>query len=50
MFADEMMDIHTHLFQSKKECKKLFAILIDPDKPNNERLSTIINKAKTKIK
>tara|TARA_B000000532_G_C18775001_1_gene365708 strand:+ start:74 stop:844 length:771 start_codon:yes stop_codon:yes gene_type:complete len=45
MFADEMKDIYTHILKSKKEGKKLFAILIDPDKQNNERLSTIINKA-----
>ncbi|MAO71998.1 MAG: geranylgeranylglyceryl/heptaprenylglyceryl phosphate synthase [Flavobacteriales bacterium] len=40
-----MKDIYTHILKSKKEGKKLFAILIDPDKQNNERLSTIINKA-----
>ena len=45
MFADEMKDIYTHILKSKKEGNKLFAILIDPDKQNNERLSTIINKA-----
>ena len=39
------MDIHTHILQSKKEGKKLFAILIDPDKQNKDSLSAIINKA-----
>ena len=45
MFANKMKDIYTHILQSKKEGKKLFAILIDPDKQNNEDLSSIINKA-----
>ena len=45
MFANKMMDIHTHILQSKKEGKKLFAILIDPDKQNKDSLSAIINKA-----
>ena len=45
MFANKMKDIYTHILQSKKEGKKLFAILIDPDKQNNEGLSSIINKA-----
>ena len=40
-----MIDIYTHILKSKKEGKKLFAILIDPDKQNNERLFSIINKA-----
>ena len=40
-----MKDIYTHILQSKKEGKKLFAILIDPDKQNNVGLSSIINKA-----
>ena len=43
MFANKMKDIYTHILQSKKEGKKLFAILIDPDKQNNEGLSSIIN-------
>ena len=47
MFANEMTHIHTHILQSKKEGKKLFAILIDPDKQNNKELSSIINKANT---
>ena len=38
MFVNKMIDIYTHILQSKKEGKKLFAILIDPDKQNNERL------------
>ena len=45
MFANKMMDIYTHILQSKKEGKKLFAILIDPDKQNKDSLSAIINKA-----
>jgi len=45
MFANKMKDIYTHILQSKKEGKKLFAILIDPDKQNNVGLSSIINKA-----
>lgn len=45
MFANRMNDIYTHILQSKREGKKLFAILIDPDKQNSERLSTIINEA-----
>ena len=45
MFANKMTHIYTHILQSKKEGKKLFAILIDPDKQNNEELSSIINKA-----
>ena len=45
MFANKMNDIYTHILQSKKEGKKLFAILIDPDKQNNKSLSSIINKA-----
>ena len=45
MFANKMMDIYTHILQSKKEGKKLFAILIDPDKQNKDSLFAIINKA-----
>ena len=45
MFANKMMDIYTHILQSKKEGKKLFAILIDPDKQNKGSLFAIINKA-----
>ena len=45
MFANKMMDIYTHILHSKKEGKKLFAILIDPDKQNKDSLSAIINKA-----
>lgn len=45
MFANRMNNIYNHILQSKREGKKLFAILIDPDKQNSERLSTIINEA-----
>ena len=49
MFANKMMDIYTHILNSKKEGKKLFAILIDPDKQNKDSLSVIINKASNNV-
>ena len=45
MFANKMKDIYTHILQSKKEGKKLFAILIDPDKQDKTKLSSVIKQA-----
>jgi len=45
MFANKMKDIYTYILQSKKEGKKLFAILIDPDKQDKAKLSSVINQA-----
>jgi len=45
MFANNMKNIYQHILQSKKDGKKLFSILIDPDKQNGEQLKIIIQKA-----
>ena len=45
MFANNMKNIYQHILQSKREGKKLFSILIDPDKQNEEKLKSIIQKA-----
>ena len=45
MFANNMKNIYQHILQSKKDGKKLFSILIDPDKQNGEQLKIIIKKA-----
>lgn len=45
MFANKMKDIYTYILQSKKEGKKLFAILIDPDKQDKTKLSSVIKEA-----
>tara|TARA_B100000287_G_C20544212_1_gene745892 strand:+ start:388 stop:1134 length:747 start_codon:yes stop_codon:yes gene_type:complete len=40
------MTIYNNILTSKKKSKKLFAILIDPDKQNKKSLTTIIKKSK----
>ena len=45
MFANKMKDIYTYILQSKKAGKKLFAILIDPDKQDKTKLSSVIKQA-----
>ena len=39
------MNIYHHILEYKKKDKKLFAILIDPDKETQESLLKIIEKA-----
>ncbi len=39
------MNIYQHIINSKKKGKKLFALLIDPDKQNKKQLLKIIQKA-----
>ena len=41
------MNIYNHVTQSKKVGKKLFALLVDPDKQNTNTLISVIEKAKT---
>jgi len=47
MFANRnyIMNIYTHITESKKSGKKLFSILVDPDKQNKNTLLNIIKKA-----
>ena len=47
MFANRklLMDIYKIILQNKKANKKSFALLIDPDKQDKNRLLTIIKKA-----
>ena len=45
MFVNNMRDIYKNILHSKKIGKKLFAILIDPDKVNNKSLNLIIKQA-----
>ena len=40
------MNIYNHILASKKEGKKLFALLIDPDKQDKSALISVIEKAK----
>ncbi|MBC8265839.1 MAG: geranylgeranylglyceryl/heptaprenylglyceryl phosphate synthase [Flavobacteriales bacterium] len=40
------MNIYTHILKNKKEGKKSFALLIDPDKQDENQLITIVEKAK----
>ena len=40
------MNIYNHILNSKKEGKKAFALLIDPDKQDDAQLISIIEKAK----
>jgi phosphoglycerol geranylgeranyltransferase len=49
MFAsrNDIMNIYTHITVSKKTGKKLFALLIDPDKQDLNTLITTIEKAKS---
>ena len=41
------MNIYNHILASKKEGKKLFALLIDPDKQDKSALISVIEKAKS---
>ena len=41
------MNIYQHIQDSRKAGKKLFAILIDPDKQSKEELKQIVEKAKS---
>lgn len=41
------MNVYQHIQDSRTAGKKLFAILIDPDKQNKEELKQIVNKAKS---
>ena len=45
MFVNKIMSIYNHILGSKKQGKKLFAILIDPDKQKESELLQIIKKA-----
>ena len=45
MFVNNMRDIYKNILHCKKIGKKLFAILIDPDKVNNKSLNLIIKQA-----
>jgi len=49
MFANrnKIMNIYNHITESKKEGKKLFALLIDPDKQDTNTLISTIEKAKS---
>ena len=40
------MNIYKHIISSKANSKKLFAILIDPDKQSEKELIQVIEKAK----
>ena len=40
------MSVYQYIEESRKNGKKLFALLIDPDKQSNEELLDILNKAK----
>ena len=48
MFANrnDIMNIYNHIAESKKEGKKLFALLVDPDKQDTNVLISTIEKAK----
>jgi putative glycerol-1-phosphate prenyltransferase len=48
MFANRnnIMNIYTHIAESKKAGKKLFALLVDPDKQDSNSLIATIEKAK----
>ncbi len=41
------MNVYNYIQESRKAGKKLFAILIDPDKQNKEKLKQIVNTAKS---
>tara|TARA_B110000444_G_scaffold199147_1_gene190414 strand:+ start:67 stop:828 length:762 start_codon:yes stop_codon:yes gene_type:complete len=47
MFANinDIMNIYNHITESKKKDKKLFSILVDPDKQDKNTLLSIIKKA-----
>jgi len=49
MFANrnDIMNIYNHITESKKARKKLFALLIDPDKQDSNTLINTIEKAKS---
>jgi len=49
MFANrnDIMNIYNHIAESKKAGKKLFALLVDPDKQDNNTLISTIEKAKS---
>ena len=49
MFANrnDNMNIYTHITESKKAGKKLFALLVDPDKQDTNNLISTIEKAKS---
>ena len=40
------MNIYNHILQNKKDGKKSFALLIDPDKQDKSELISVIEKAK----
>jgi len=48
MFANrnDIMNIYNHIIESKKAGKKLFALLVDPDKQDTNALISTIEKAK----
>ncbi|HIE74215.1 MAG TPA: geranylgeranylglyceryl/heptaprenylglyceryl phosphate synthase, partial [Flavobacteriales bacterium] len=41
------MNIYNYILENKKKGKKLFSILVDPDKQNKNELISIIEKAKS---
>ena len=49
MFAgrNTVMNIYNHILENKKNGKKLFSILVDPDKQDKNELISIIEKAKS---
>ena len=50
MFANNTMKIYNYILNCKKNGKKLFAILIDPDKQNGDQLLNVINQGnKSKV-